>query len=211
MNTPTRQTNGVEPIKVRINPSDTTVGDVLAHVRCGEPVEHLALVVDGAILPPTTPVSKISDGSALHVICTRRTPRLPPSPASSEPPQPTALTWPLSTVTRALSRSPLSRRPLEAVVPSTTALSLLRPPVHHETEDISASDESSDGEPTSLEPTAAPRSPRKRHTHTGAAAASAAAREAADDEPPADCLDLEWVCGFSPDGGLLRLGAGLVV
>ena len=183
---------------------EDTVGSVLEAVRCDEPVTHLALVREGVELERTSTlaVCGVADGAMLHVICTRRTLRLRTADVEPPPPPPPVTQRNEQPGVAAAGRVVPVARPLEEVVPSATPRALLAQtaasaPAALKPSPIESDSDSDDGG-DELPPCAR----RLPAAVPPTAPTSAAWDQQLSDEPPDDCLQLEWAAGLSPLAGL---------
>ena len=194
----------VEPaqlIQLSADPKDT-VRDVLARVQCGEPAEQLALVHEGKELSASQRLDSagVQDGATLHIICTRRTVRLlskgqiaDPSPGGG--PAAARVRAHRAAASAAAPRSvPLLGSVVAAATPRSTILTRGAPvsATVDEPELPSSSDEA--GELSEVPPERIPLSDPPRGVLPPPTSWS--------DEPPDDCLQLDWAVGCSPAAGV---------
>ena len=194
----------VEPaqlLQLSADPKDT-VRDVLARVQCGEPAEQLALVHEGKELSASQRLDSagVQDGATLHIICTRRTVRLlskgqiaDPSPGGG--PAAARVRAHRAAASAAAPRSvPLLGSVVAAATPRSTILTrgVAVSATVDEPELPSSSDEA--GELSEVPPERIPLSDPPRGVLPPPTSLS--------DEPPDDCLQLDWAVGCSPAAGV---------
>ncbi|KAL1499508.1 hypothetical protein AB1Y20_011711 [Prymnesium parvum] len=180
---------------------EQTVSELLAAVQCDEAAAHLALVREGVELPRSSSLAAcgIADAATLHVICTRRTLRLRHASAAPPPARLAARREEMGASPPSGWRGP---RPLEEVVPSSTPRALLRPAAPPAPAAAAAASDSDSEEGEEAEEAERQAHARRWPRAPAAAPALLAPRQPWDDEPPDDCLELEWVSGVAPRAGV---------
>ena len=221
----------VEPpqlLQLSADPKDT-VQDVLARVQCGEPAEQLALVHEGKELTVSQSLDSagVQDGATLHIICTRRTVRLLAKGQAADP-SPAALTRPLnpgggpaaarvrahraaeavaSSIAAASAAAPRSVPLLGSVVaaatPRSTILSRAGGAAMSATVDEPEPPSSSDEAGELAEVPAEKRLPLPDPPRGALPPPTSWS-----DEPPDDCLQLDWVVGCSLLAGVAPCAGG---
>ena len=223
----------VEPpelMQLTVDPQDTP-RELLFRVRCGEPAEALAIVREGKELSSaqTLQSAGVSDGETLHVICTRRTLRLPTSRPQVSEVASTPLTRPLTS--GSVAARVRASRAAEAVAASASAAGIAVPRCVPSPESVVAAatprsiilsrggsapsslstttddddQPSSDEDDDEMDP--APSGPA-RPALPDPPAGALPPPTSWSDEVPDDCLQLDWAAGCSPSAGVAPCAGG---
>ncbi|KOO33891.1 hypothetical protein Ctob_011754, partial [Chrysochromulina tobinii] len=212
-------------VKLDVAPS-ATVLSVLQRIECGEPAANLALVHEGDELrtDATLEAKGISNNATLHVICTKRTLRLraPSDSPAAHPPAALARRLRLDAArSRQESLVDLQRaRTVETIVPSATpgalqqrlneaafSMSAAAAAASDSDSEEGAADDGDDedeDEPDEESGGAEAVLPRWARGRPDAPPKPCLAPDWTheSDEPPDDCLRLQWATGFTPHAGL---------
>jgi hypothetical protein len=221
-------------VKLDVAPS-ATVLSVLQRIECGEPAANLALVHEGDELrtDATLEAKGISNNATLHVICTKRTLRLraPSDSPAAHPPAALARRLRLDAArSRQESLVDLQRaRTVETIVPSATpgalqqrlneaafSMSAAAAAASDSDSEEGAADDGDDedeDEPDEESGGAEAVLPRWARGRPDAPPKPCLAPDWTheSDEPPDDCLRLQWATGFTPHAGLGAVNGNEVV
>jgi len=221
-------------VKLDVAPS-ATVLSVLQRIECGEPAANLALVHEGDELrtDATLEGKGISNNATLHVICTKRTLRLraPSDSPAAHPPAALARRLRLDAArSRQESLVDLQRaRTVETIVPSATpgalqqrlneaafSMSAAAAAASDSDSEEGAADDGDDedeDEPDEESGGAEAVLPRWARGRPDAPPKPCLAPDWTheSDEPPDDCLRLQWATGFTPHAGLGAVNGNEVV